>query len=169
MKERRPKPSRMLEPLRNPNQAAKERFGWVQGYAGTPRRDASAHALRAHLVHIRAPVVLAMPAPTVAYLSASDQRISDQWTSAGTLEVHGVRGVNFYVNNTGAINPMQARPFRIIQGVRFVDDGEAPYIIPIGEGRRIPVVCDCEVVGLEVRSIVGGEFTQYTVGVGMTP
>jgi hypothetical protein len=140
----------------------------VQGFAGVPRRSLSAHMLRAHLDSIGAPIVLAMPAPTITKLMANGQDAGNIFTDAGSVEVLGARLINFHITcQTGTA--VVARPYRLIEGVRFIDDGEAPFIVPTLQGRRIPAPCDCEQVGLLVMRFVFGEESKYTLGVGMTP
>ena len=174
MKQPRPTPSRLLPPVRNPKGLAKtpsgRPVGWIEGYAGTPRKNLSAHQLRAALVAAGAPIVLASPLPGVLALVATSQLSDRNWVTAGTVEVGGVHIINFHVKNISSNeNGILARPFRLIDAERFVDDAEAPYYIPSGTGVRIPVVCDCEVAGLEVKDFVAGDHALYTVGVGMTP
>lgn len=174
MKQRRTQPSRMLPPVRNPKELQQtpsgRPVGWIEGYAGTPRKNLSAHQLRAALVAAGAPVVLASPLPGVTALVTTSQLSDQTWVTAGTVEVSGVHIINFLVKNISANeNGILVRPFRLIDAERFVDDAEAPYYIPSGLGVRIPVVCDCEVVGLEVKDFVAGSHALYTVGVGMTP
>lgn len=163
---RRLLPPRDQPPVRDPERAEKQ-HGWVEDFNAVARRDISAQAIRRHLRAIRAPLVFAMPAPTVATLLAENQVAPTVYTSAGTVEVLGARLINFHVKCASGI--LIARPYRLIESVKFVDDGEAPFIIPAGEGRRIPAPCDCDVVGLDVMRQVGGELTRYTIGVGLTP
>jgi hypothetical protein len=144
--------------------------GWIEGYAGTPRKQLSGHQLRASLIAIHAPLTLASPLPTVAALVAQSQLSSENYVIAGTVEVSGVRVVNFHLKNIDTNGfTLLARPFRVIDSEKFLDDAEDPYIVATNRGVRIPVVCDCEVVGLEVKDFEDGSHARYTVGVGFTP
>jgi len=173
VKQQRFTPSRLLPPVRDPGeqlQRTSRPIGWIAGYAGTQRRQLSAHQLRASFVAAGAPLTLACPLPGVAALSTQSQLSNNNYVIAGSLEVSGVRIVNFYIKNIDtAENALLARPFRIIDGEKFLDDGEDPYFVAAGLGVRIPVVCDCEIVGLEVKDFTPGAHSRYTVGVGMTP
>lgn len=178
---KRPRPQErqnpMLPPVRRPAKHAAglqstggRSISWVEGYSATPRKDLSTQQLTAYLATIGAPVVLARPLPTVAVMLATNQLSNDSYTIAGTVEVHGCRYVNFHLQNIDINeNGILARPFRIIESVKFVDDFEDPYALFDGFEVRIPVVCDCEQVGLEVMSYTPGFPALYNVGVGMTP
>lgn len=167
----------MLPPVQKPSKpvstitsATGRNIGWIEGYAATPRKDLSTHQLTAYLASMGAPIVLARPLPTVAVMLATDQLSAQDWVIAGTVEVHGCRYVTFFLQNIDTNeNGIQARPFRIIDSVKFVDDFEDPYDLFDGFEVRIPVACDCEVVGLEVKDFLEGSHARYNVGVGMTP
>ena len=171
--ERATRPDRRLPPIQ-PSRVAKTPSGrpvsWLDGFAGTPQRMLSGHLLRVALNAAGAPLTLASPLPTVSVLAVSGQLSNNTWVTAATIECSGVRVVNFYLKNTDTNeNGILARPFRIIDSEKFIDDEQDPYIVFDGFGVRIPIVCDCAVVGLEVKDFVGGSHAKYTVGVGFTP
>lgn len=166
---RPPKPPRTSPPVRNPAKRAARRVGWVQGYAGAPRREMSVHQLRAFLDSVGAPVSLAMPAPTVTRLISAGTTIGGgSYKLAASVETHGVRVVTFHLKNTGT-DFINARPVRIIEGVQFVDGYEDPYEVPGNTEAMIPVWCDAEVVGLQLQSADFGEDTSFVLAVGFTP
>lgn len=175
MREPRLKPSKLLPPIEKPqprtltSQTGKN-VSWIEGYAATPKRELSVHQLTASLVSVGAPVVLARPLPTAARTLCTEQLSANNWVQAGTVEVHGARYVTFHVVNDDVNeNGILARPFRIIESTRYIDDSEDPYSLFSGFGVRIPVPTDCEVVGLEVKDFLAGSHALYSVGVSLTP
>lgn len=139
----------------------------MQGFAGVPWREMSAQSMRRHLDAITAPIVLAMPAPTATLILANGEDAPVNFSTAGTVEVAGARIINFHITAISGL--LLARPYRVIDGIKFIDDGEAPYFITAPEGRRIPAPTDCEIVGLEVSRFDSEIPSKYTLGVGMTP
>lgn len=177
MKQPRVRPSSLLPPVQRPKAQtstlqsnAGKSLSWLEGFTGTSQKELSAHALRLALATAGAPLVYASPLPTVARVVASNQLSSRDWVTAGTVETHGVKYLNFFVENVDINeNGILARPFWIIESERFIDDFEDPYVIFDGFSVRIPVVCDAEVVGLEVMDFTLGQHALYNVGVGFTP
>lgn len=175
MKPTRQRPDKRLPPIqprsvRVTGVGGRPVLSWQEGFAGTPNKDLSGHQLRLKLEGLKAPLMLASPLPTVSVLAAVRQLSDTNYVIAATVEVSGIRVVNFHLKNVDENeNGILARPFRIIDGEKFVDDEQDPYGLFDGEGVRIPVVCDCATVGLEIKDFVADAHALYTVGVGFTP